>query len=73
MAAVRVWLDGDAVGSDAEFALQGVRRVSVLLVGEPGERCSVEIATVDGDVFRDVILVTPHDPMPVHQYGFRAV
>jgi len=70
---VRVWLDGAAVNADVEFPLQGLRRVSVLLAGEPGERCTVEIATVDGDVFLDVILVTAHDPMPVHQYGFRAV
>ena len=68
-----MWLDGVAVGTDVEFPLQGVRRVSVLLAGEPGEQCSVEIAAVDGDVFRDVILATAHDPMPVHHYGFRAV
>ncbi len=72
-AAVRVWLDGNAVGADVEFGLQGLRRVSVMLAGEPGERCSVKITTVDGDVFHDVILVTAHDPMPVHQYGFRAI
>jgi len=72
-AAARVWLDGVPVAAQLEFPLHATRRLAVLLAGEPGEQATVEISTVDGVHFVDVLLVTPHDPFPIHHYGFRAL
>jgi hypothetical protein len=71
--AVRMWLDGHVVAAEVRFPLEALRRVAVLLAGDPEETATVEIAEVDGASYHDVILVTVHDPMPMHHYGFRAV
>jgi hypothetical protein len=70
VAAARVWLDGVAVAATTQFPL-GSNRVAVMLAGEPGELCTVQIADVDGGVFEDALLVTAHDPFPISHYAFR--
>ena len=72
-AAARVWLDGSAVADSLAFPIQTLRHLAVLLSGEPGEQATVEISTAAGVHFVDVLLATPHDPFPIHHYGFRAV
>jgi hypothetical protein len=71
--ATRVWLDGKAAPHACEFPMQGDRRVAVLAVGEPGEQVTVEVETADGVALVDVLLITTHDPFPIHHYGFRAI